>query len=119
MTIIEAALFVLKKEQLFMSAHDIYNQIVDNELYVFHAQNPLAVLRSELRSHSEGIDFPTASKKKVFVYDETNGKFGILQKKQDKNHPIIEDKSYIIQVRELYDSYLKDFRTNILTQLRK
>lgn len=119
MTIIEAALAVLKGEPISMSAQEIYTKIVDGELYKFHAQNPFAVLRSELRSHSVGIDFPTASKKKYFVYDETNGKFSALQNR-DKNYSIPkENGDCLYQVRTLYNSYIKDFKSNILIQLKK
>lgn len=46
-----------------MSVAEIYAQILEKSLYVFHAQDPISVLRGELRSHSVGIDFPTASPK--------------------------------------------------------
>lgn len=118
-TIIEAALLVLKQGDEFQTVHDIYNNIINNSLYIFHAQNPLSVLRSELRSHAVGIDFPTASKKKYFVYDETNGKFKALLKGAEISPADNEDKSYLTQVRNLYDSYLKDFKANLLAQLKK
>ena len=102
-TIIEAALEVLRSAKGTMSIQEIYQEIVDRSLYVFHAQNPLDVVRVELRKHSVGIDFPTASNKKYFVYDETNGRFSALQK-QSENEPIGEDEdSYLTQVRNLYE----------------
>ena len=119
MTIIEAALTVLEGRQEAMSAQEIYNQIVADSLYTFHAQNPLAVFRSELRSHSVGIDFPTASNKKYFVYDETNGKFCTIQNKEKKSSRTEEDSDCLKQVRTLYNSYIKDFKSNILVQLKK
>ena len=119
LTIIEAALSVLKNGKESQSVHEIYKNIIENSLYFFHAQDPLSVLRNELRSHSVGIDYPTASKKKYFVYDETNGRFSVLQKTTEKKKDVTEDKTYLTQVRNLYDSYLKDFKTNILAQLKK
>lgn len=118
-TIIGAALEVLKSVGTSMSVQEIYQEIIDRALYVFHAQDPLSVLRVELRKHSTGIDFPTASKKKYFIYDETNGRFSALQK-QSEIEPIGEDEdSYLTQVRNLYECYLKDFKTSILEQLKK
>lgn len=119
LTITEAALEVLKSAEGTMSIQEVYQGIVDRSLYAFHAQNPLDVVRVELRKHSVGIDFPTASKKKYFVYDETNGRFSALQKKSEKTSAACEDKTYLNQVRSLYDSYLKDFKANILFQLKK
>lgn len=118
-TIVGAALEVLKSAEGTMSIQEVYQGIVNRSLYVFHAQNPLDVVRVELRKHSVGIDFPTASKQKYFVYDETNGRFSALQKKSEKAITANEDKTYLAQVRKLYNSYLKDFKTNILAQLKK
>ena len=118
-TITEAALEVLKSAKGTMSIQEIYQGIIDNSLYLFHAQNPLDVVRVELRKHSVGIDFPTASRKKYFLYDETNGRFSSLQKKSEIPSKANEDKNHLTQVRNLYDSYLKDFKSNILAQLKK
>lgn len=63
LTIIETALVVLRDGKGAQSVHEIYKNIIADSLYIFHAQDPLSVLRNELRSHSVGIDFPTASKK--------------------------------------------------------
>lgn len=119
MTIIEATLSILKRSEEPLSIHEIYKRTIDKSLYTFHAQNPISVLRSEIRRHSVGIDFPTASKKKYFIYDETNGRFSTLQKKKENSSVTREDKPHLIQFRNLYDSYLKDFKTNILVQLKR
>lgn len=118
-TIIEAALEVLKSSKGTMSIHEIYQGIVEKSLYEFHAQDPMNVVRVELRKHSAGIDFPTASNKKYFLYDETNGRFSALQNKTEKAFAADEDKSHLTQVRHLHDLYLKEFKNNILTQLKK
>ena len=62
LTITEAALEVLKSAEGTMSIQEVYEGIVDRSLYAFHAQNPLDVVRVELRKHSIGIDFPTDRK---------------------------------------------------------
>ena len=118
-TIVGAALEVLKSAEGTMSIQEVYQGIVDRALYDFHAQNPMDVVRVELRKHSVGIDFPTASKKKYFVYDETNGRFSALHKKLDNSSVDNDENSCLTQVRNLYDSYLKDFKGNILVQLKK
>lgn len=118
-TIVRAALEVLKSATETMSIQEIYQAIIDKSLYAFHAQDPLSVVRVELRKHSVGIDFPTASKKKYFVYDETNGRFRAVQTNYEKSQVANKEDSYLTQVRNLYDSYLKDFKANILIQLKK
>ena len=118
-TIIGAALEVLKSEGGPMSIQEIYKQIIDKSLYSFHAQDPLSVLRGEVRGHSVGVDFPTASKKKFFVYDETNGRFSAIQVNQANNQSKKDSDTYLTQVHNLYKNYLKDFKANILAQLKK
>lgn len=117
-TIIEAALDVLKKADETMSVQEIYQRIVDESLYEFHALDPLSVLRVELRRHSVGIDFPTASKKKYFVYDETNGRFSAMRNNMIKSKNLEKDSSLSL-VRDLYGSYFASFKANILEQLKK
>ena len=118
-TIVGAALEVLKSAEGTMSIQEIYHGIVGRSLYDFHAQNPMDVVRVELRKHSVGIDFPTASKKKYFVYDETNGRFSALHKILDNSSVDNDENNCLTQVRNLYDSYLRDFKGNILVQLKK
>lgn len=120
LTIIGAALKVLKSEGGAMSAKEIYQHIIKKSLYTFHAQNPLSALRGELRSHSVGIYVPSAAKKKkYFVYDETNGRYSALQKNNKNNYGQEDSNDCISQVRNLYNSYLNDFKENILIQLKR
>ena len=77
------------------------------------------VLRGEVRRHSVGVDFPTASKKKYFVYDETNGRFSILSKEDEHTTHKKEEKKFLTEVRNRYQSYLNDFKDDILSQLKK
>ena len=68
-TITEAAIEVLKHSDDTLSVSEIYAKIIENSLYEFHAQDPLSVLRVELRGHAVGSDYPSASSKKYFLYD--------------------------------------------------
>ena len=47
-----------------MTAREIYDQIVEGELYVFNAKDPVNVLRSQLRRHS--VNVKPSSGEKVF-----------------------------------------------------
>lgn len=101
-----------------MSVTEIYTQILEQSLYVFHAQDPVSVLRGEMRSYSVGIDFPTASSKKYFLYDEFQRHFCLLR---DENYAIKKSGKEQISlraVREMHHEYVGVFRTNILNQLK-
>ncbi len=52
MTIIEAAITVLSNNKEPLSAESIYQEICRQELFIFRAKKPIAVLRAELKRHS-------------------------------------------------------------------
>ncbi len=55
MTIIEAAVRVLKNAGRPLSAQEVYTEICKENLYSFGAKDPLSIVRSELRRHSVGF----------------------------------------------------------------
>lgn len=117
-TIIEAAKKVLSITDDSMSVSEIYAQILEKSLYVFHAQDPISVLRGELRSHSVGIDFPTASSKKYFLYDESNRRFRLLGEEKTQIKKDGKEQVSLRTVRELHHEYVNLFQQKILRQLK-
>ena len=65
MTVIQAAVTVLRDAKAPMSAADILAAIESRDLYAFAAKNPLDVVRSQLRRHSEGYPKAAAAAKPV------------------------------------------------------
>jgi len=74
MTIVEAIKHVLSNTPDGLTAKEIYDQIVDNNLYTFGAKNPLGVVNSQIRRRCVGLDFPTAYPVKVFRIVGRRGK---------------------------------------------
>ncbi|MGF2253482.1 restriction endonuclease [Yersinia ruckeri] len=72
MTIIEAIVNVLKEYGGPLSPKDIYDFIINKKYYSFGAKDPLAVVRGEIRKHCYGVDFPSASPRKIFVEVKTS-----------------------------------------------
>lgn len=72
MTIVEAIEFVLKNSKRLMTHKEIYESLIENNLYAFGAKDPLSVVRGKLRKHCYGLDFPSASPKKIFIEQKTN-----------------------------------------------
>ncbi|ELD4017929.1 restriction endonuclease [Salmonella enterica] len=67
MTIIEAIVNVLKEHGKPLSHKDIYDRIINYKYYSFGAKDPVAVVRGEIRKHCYGVDFPSASPRKIFI----------------------------------------------------
>lgn len=62
MTMLDAALKVLNKTNIPMSAEDIYNHICQENLFHFGAQDPLSILKAQLRKNSLGFNGKSAAK---------------------------------------------------------
>lgn len=67
MTIVEAIKKVLIESNTPLSHKQIYDKIIDFDYYQFSAKDPSSVVRRTLRKHCFGVDFPSASPKKIFV----------------------------------------------------
>jgi hypothetical protein len=70
-TITEAAIEALNMKGVSMNAKEIYDTIIDQELYIFKAQNPFNVLKSELRKHSKVGQDQLKSLKQYFILQDT------------------------------------------------
>ena len=66
MTIVKAIAEVLRGDTDPQTVEEIFNRIVSKSLYAFKAADPKSVVRSQLRRHCVGLDFPTASPVKYF-----------------------------------------------------
>jgi restriction system protein len=63
MTILEAALKVLKSSSKPMTAEEIYDQICKEKLFEFGAKDPISILKAQLRRNSQGFSGKSASSK--------------------------------------------------------
>ena len=71
-----------------MTAQEVYDEIISQELYNFGAQQPVAVVNSQMRRRCVGLDFPTAFPVKVFQIVDYKGKkpcFALIGEKTKNN----------------------------------
>ncbi len=67
MTIIEAIQKVLTDSDRALTHKEIHELIVKNNYYEFGAKDPVSVVRSKIRKHCFGLNFPSSSPKKIFI----------------------------------------------------
>lgn len=67
MTIVDAIQKVLNDSASPLTHKEVYALIIENNYYEFGAKDPISVVRSKIRKHCFGLDFPSASPKKIFV----------------------------------------------------
>ena len=63
MTILEAALKVLRSSNKPMTAEEIYHHICTEKLFTFGAKDPISILKAQLRRNSQGFSGKSASSK--------------------------------------------------------
>lgn len=56
-TIREAAIEALKRSGKPIPSNEIYQIIVEHDLYRFYAENPQSIVNGEIRRHCVGIEF--------------------------------------------------------------
>lgn len=124
-TIIDAITKVLKGSHVPLAINVIYDRIIANDFYQFKAQDPVSVVRVELRRHCQGVDFPTASKKKYFQI-LNDGTYCLLEQaylflKEDKKKKTIEndEKRLIATLKVTHGDYVKSFKMQLLEQLKE
>ena len=74
MTILEAIKQVLSNHNEGITSQEVYDEIIDQGLYNFGAQQPVAVVNSQIRRRCIGLDFPSAFPVKVFEIVSHRGK---------------------------------------------
>ena len=88
MTILEAIKEVLKDRPDGLTSRDIYDEIVNRDLYQFGAKTPVSVVNCEIRRHCYDLDFPTMSRTKYFIIVPHEGKKAKYALKSEKAEPV-------------------------------
>ncbi len=122
MTIIEAIRKVLSEAGKPLSAPEVYERIVAGGHYEFHADDPASIVRSQIRRHCKGLNFPSASATKHFSI-QADGTYGLLVHPQvERNGGSAEGSSKrdgVASLRSLYRAYEERTRSDILRNLQK
>jgi restriction system protein len=125
-TINEAIKDVLISSSSPMSPNDIYDAIVSRSLYSFHADDPRHVVRSQLRRHSLGLEFPSASRVKHYKALE-DGTFTLLEKSEslavERPPPrvtaVVGTPPSLGELKRLHRDYAEAFRRRVLKNVGK
>jgi restriction system protein len=121
-TINEAISEALKREGNPLRVGDIYKRIVEDDLYRFNAINPEHIVRTQLRRHSENLNFPTAHKSKHFVF-LSDGQYWVkgLAYKGISTAPSkvekVSQETNFDQIKKLHEKYIQEFKASTLHQL--
>lgn len=132
MTIIEAIKKVMREHGTPMMTDEAYRSIVEANLYEFHAENPAHIVRSLIRRHCEGLDFPSAARSKHFKLVGENRywpldqpirpsrKFRIKNTAHHRQAPVAKAPwtSSLKELQSLYNRYLSELKKKIIADLK-
>ncbi|MBD1876723.1 restriction endonuclease [Nodosilinea sp. FACHB-131] len=110
-----------------MTVQEIYEKIIELDLFIFDTPNPLQIVRKAIRRHCEGIEFNDAAKDKYFVYLE-NGRYWLRnegvkgaageKKLHPKAHESKELDEVAIELNNLHARYISILRYSLLEKIR-
>jgi restriction system protein len=122
MRIKQAISEVMRIQGRSLSAQEAYELIVENNLYNFKAENPIHVVRTEIRRHCEGLSFASSSPTKHFVILR-DGTYWLKDSfLEQKDYKISQQSSDLHSFEDLVLSHRRHltlFKESLLTQLRE
>lgn len=121
MTINDAIISAIRSVGKPLFPQEAYDYIVAHGLYLFHAQNPSGVVRSQIRRHCKGLDFPSAAPTKYFSMG-TDGRFAVLDspiKVRRSKATLKSGQSYLQQLKQLHKDHTQALKVKILRELKR
>lgn len=131
MTITEAIKQVMLAKGAPMTADEAYRAIVIAKLYEFHSDNPGHIVRSQIRRHCEGLDFPSAASTKFFrlIGENSYELLKEVKRRPSKVRSIKADQTstapklpHAIKLRDLqllHTKYVVELKRKILADLKR
>jgi len=129
-TIREAIIETFKRVNRTLSARDIFDYIIEQDLYRFNAENPEGIVRVEIRRHCEGVEFPSAKPTKYFRILK-DGKYWLkgfpipgISEKELKSEKIIQQDANNLKVIgsdliKIHAKHIEAIRKQILNNLKE
>ena len=120
MTIIEAVKKVLTDQSEGLLCSEIYDRIVKQDLYTFRAANPVSVVNGTIRSHCEGLDFPSSYPVKHFAivgYEGSKPRYAIntSAKKETPNHTDVDSEMLPEElIQRAYEKHLSSIKDELI-----
>lgn len=107
-----------------MTVSEVYDAIISSKLYTFKADKPVHIVRSQIRRHCKGLDFPSSSNVKHFEM-LPNGKYYVLQTPivarwqgaSGATEPI--RRGLLTNLKKLHHQHLDDVRRRAIDQIKR
>lgn len=120
LTIKEAILEVLNNSNVPLSSKSIFDTIIEHDYYRFKAEDPHYVVRTLIRRHCQGLDFPSSSPKKYYQIFEDGTYHTINFTKKGQNAALnkLSGSNIHKELKDLHNQLTLEFKDTILSQLK-
>jgi len=129
LTIVQAIKQVMIKNNRPLTIAEAYSEIIKDDLYEFHSDTPINIVRSQIRRYCEGIDFPSSSATKHFRLVGDNRYFPLAapsrSKESNDTHTTIRgearvelaDEYNFSELKAIHGRYIKTIKRSIISSL--
>lgn len=108
----------MRQKNSSLTPSEAYVAIIENGLYKFNADDPVSVVRSQIRRQCVDLDFPSARPKKFFR-TTNDGKYDLADRNYDKNRfNLLDNYSAVHDLMELQRRHNLDVRARVLESLK-
>jgi restriction system protein len=123
LTIVEAITEAMKRRGAPANPEEVYRDIISAGLYEFKADDPVHVIRSQIRRHSLGLSFSSASATKYFSI-EPDGKYYFIEApvrttRRTSVAKTVTQKDSASEVRSAHQRYVKGFKQRALDAIHR
>jgi len=125
-TITQAIQKVMRDADRPMTIQEAHDAIVAANLYQFKADDPVHIVRNEIRRHCYGLDFSSSSPKKLFKITDDGHYFlletPVQQPRRTRRVPkraVVSKPTDVEALKKHYEKYLFHFRARVVDQLKR
>lgn len=128
-TIVEAIKTILEEYPEGLTSAEIYEKIIEKDLYIFNAVSPQSIVNNMIRRHCFGLDFPTAYSHKYFkiitnergsskyaIYDPTQSNEKIDYQAKAKHSPA-KEKLPEEKMHDNYEEHISTLKTQLMNAI--
>jgi restriction system protein len=118
LTIADAVLQVMRQKGRPLSPAEAYGAILEAGLYVFHSDDPISIVRNQIRRRCVGLEFASAVSRKLF--SATNdGRYTIADVAASAAGPSEGQDDFFTSLEQLSRRHEADLRERVAASLRQ
>lgn len=117
LTIADAVAIVMRQKERPLSPAEAYGAIVELQLYKFNTDDPVSIIRTQIRRRCVGLEFPSALPNKLFK-PTNDGRYTLATNTDGQQFGLDEPPSLLRRLVQLQQEHERQARSRILEALK-